>query len=55
MLYNENLIIERVKKDDEGLYTCRAVNEMGYANNSAYVTVRGEQLSFYCFNMFPNI
>ncbi|XP_073455573.1 vascular endothelial growth factor receptor kdr-like isoform X1 [Aquarana catesbeiana] len=41
MLYNENLIIERVKKDDEGLYTCRAVNEMGYANNSAYVTVRG--------------
>ncbi|CAI9600922.1 unnamed protein product, partial [Staurois parvus] len=41
LLYNENLIIERVKKDDEGLYTCQAINEMGHANNSAYVTVRG--------------
>ncbi|KAM5145704.1 vascular endothelial growth factor receptor kdr-like [Mantella aurantiaca] len=41
LLHNENLIIERIKKDDEGIYTCQAVNELGHTNNSAYVTVRG--------------
>ncbi|XP_056395092.1 vascular endothelial growth factor receptor kdr-like isoform X2 [Hyla sarda] len=38
---NNSLMIERVKKDDEGLYECHAHNEMGHTNTSAYITIRG--------------
>ncbi|XP_020779045.2 vascular endothelial growth factor receptor kdr-like isoform X2 [Boleophthalmus pectinirostris] len=33
------LTIERVKKDDEGLYECMAINDLGAAKTSAVVTV----------------
>uniref|UniRef100_A0A671MA41 receptor protein-tyrosine kinase n=1 Tax=Sinocyclocheilus anshuiensis TaxID=1608454 RepID=A0A671MA41_9TELE len=36
------LIIERVKKDDEGIYECRASNDRGDAKTSAVITVVGE-------------
>ncbi|XP_058505740.1 vascular endothelial growth factor receptor kdr-like [Solea solea] len=36
------LTIERVKKDDEGLYECIASNEAGTAMSSAVVTVMGD-------------
>ncbi|TRY97973.1 hypothetical protein DNTS_000300 [Danionella cerebrum] len=36
------LIIERVKKDDEGIYECRAINVGGEAKTSAVITVVGE-------------
>ncbi|KAK7141377.1 hypothetical protein R3I93_015509 [Phoxinus phoxinus] len=36
------LIIERVKKDDEGIYECRASNAGGEAKTSAVITVVGE-------------
>nr|AAI29159.1 Kinase insert domain receptor like [Danio rerio]CAM73177.1 kdr [Danio rerio] len=36
------LIIERVKKDDEGIYECRASNDGGEAKTSAVITVVGE-------------
>ncbi|XP_037531691.1 vascular endothelial growth factor receptor kdr-like [Nematolebias whitei] len=36
------LTIERVKKDDEGLYECVAQNAEGFANTSAVVTVLGD-------------
>ncbi|XP_068103652.1 vascular endothelial growth factor receptor kdr-like isoform X2 [Hyperolius riggenbachi] len=41
LLDGNRLIIERVKKDDEGLYECLATNEMGQASTSAYVTIQG--------------
>ncbi|KAF3694025.1 Vascular endothelial growth factor receptor kdr-like [Channa argus] len=37
------LTIERVKKDDEGLYECVASNDEGIAKTSAVVTVLGEE------------
>ncbi|XP_039975481.1 vascular endothelial growth factor receptor kdr-like [Xiphias gladius] len=37
------LTIERVKKDDEGLYECRAINVEGIAKTSAVVTVIGDE------------
>lgn len=37
-----NLIIDRVKKEDEGLYECVARNVEGFANTSASITVHGE-------------
>ncbi|XP_034739534.1 vascular endothelial growth factor receptor kdr-like isoform X1 [Etheostoma cragini] len=37
------LTIERVKKDDEGLYECVAVNVEGIAKTSAVVTVLGDE------------
>ncbi|XP_061756252.1 vascular endothelial growth factor receptor kdr-like isoform X1 [Nerophis ophidion] len=37
------LIIERVKKDDEGLYECVATNTEGLVKSSAFVTVLGEE------------
>uniref|UniRef100_A0A8C1T8L0 receptor protein-tyrosine kinase n=1 Tax=Cyprinus carpio TaxID=7962 RepID=A0A8C1T8L0_CYPCA len=36
------LIIERVKKDDEGIYECHASNDRGEAKTSAVITVVGE-------------
>ncbi|MEE6497133.1 hypothetical protein FKM82_002613 [Ascaphus truei] len=43
LLYNSSLIIERVKKDDEGLYECRATNEMGHVSTSAFITILGAE------------
>ncbi|KAM8732613.1 vascular endothelial growth factor receptor kdr-like [Acanthopagrus schlegelii] len=37
------LTIERVKKDDEGLYECTAENNVGVARTSAVVTVLGDE------------
>lgn len=37
------LIIERVKKDDEGMYECHASNAEGVAITSAVITVVGEE------------
>lgn len=37
------LIIERVKKDDEGLYECQASNDKGSIKTSAVVTVVGDE------------
>ncbi|XP_026213474.1 vascular endothelial growth factor receptor kdr-like isoform X2 [Anabas testudineus] len=37
------LTIERVKKDDEGLYECIARNDEGTTNTSAFVTVLGDE------------
>lgn len=39
------LTIERVKKDDEGLYECIASNVEGVAKTSAVVTVVGKSPS----------
>lgn len=36
------LIVDRVKKDDEGLYECVAKNMEGVAKTSAYITVHGK-------------
>ena len=41
------LIIERVKKDDEGLYECQASNDKGSVKTSAVVTVVGELLTIF--------
>ncbi|XP_069468649.1 vascular endothelial growth factor receptor kdr-like isoform X2 [Ambystoma mexicanum] len=41
LLTNNSLIIDRVKKEDEGMYECKASNEMGQVSTSAYVTVEG--------------
>ncbi|XP_037833344.1 vascular endothelial growth factor receptor kdr-like isoform X2 [Kryptolebias marmoratus] len=40
---NGTLVIERVKKDDEGLYECVAQNVEGVAKTSAVVTVLGDE------------
>ncbi|KAM6923554.1 vascular endothelial growth factor receptor kdr-like [Xenentodon cancila] len=40
---NGSLIIERVKKEDEGLYECVAQNDDGSAKTSAVVTVLGDE------------
>ncbi|KAG7465088.1 hypothetical protein MATL_G00172480 [Megalops atlanticus] len=37
------LTIERVKKDDEGLYECQAINDVGSRKTSAFITVVGEE------------
>ncbi|XP_013860694.1 vascular endothelial growth factor receptor kdr-like [Austrofundulus limnaeus] len=38
-----SLVIERVKKDDEGLYECVAQNVEGFAKTSAVITVFGDE------------
>ncbi|KAA0709396.1 Vascular endothelial growth factor receptor kdr-like [Triplophysa tibetana] len=40
---NGTLTIERVKKDDEGMYECHASNAEGVAISSAVITVVGEE------------
>ncbi|XP_008419006.1 vascular endothelial growth factor receptor kdr-like isoform X2 [Poecilia reticulata] len=40
---NGTLIIERVKKDDEGRYECVAQNAEGFAKTSAVITVLGDE------------
>nr|XP_033800739.1 vascular endothelial growth factor receptor kdr-like isoform X2 [Geotrypetes seraphini] len=43
LLVNNSLIIERVKKDDEGLYECKASNEMGEARTGAFITIQASE------------
>ncbi|XP_074691486.1 vascular endothelial growth factor receptor kdr-like [Strix aluco] len=38
---NNTLVIERVKKDDEGLYECKASNDMGQDSTSAFIKIQG--------------
>ncbi|XP_062380357.1 vascular endothelial growth factor receptor kdr-like [Sardina pilchardus] len=37
------LVIQRVKKEDEGTYECRATNEMGMVASSAFIRVVGDE------------
>lgn len=39
---NNNLIIERAKKEDEGFYLCKATNELGEVSTAAVITVEGK-------------
>lgn len=39
---NGVLIIQRVKKEDEGMYECQASNAEGAVTSSAVITVLGE-------------
>ncbi|XP_057619954.1 vascular endothelial growth factor receptor 1 [Chionomys nivalis] len=38
---NSTLFIERVTEEDEGVYRCRATNQKGSVESSAYLTVQG--------------
>ncbi|KAM6179353.1 vascular endothelial growth factor receptor 1 isoform 1-T1 [Erethizon dorsatum] len=38
---NSTLFIERVTEEDEGVYQCRATNQKGAVESSAYLTVQG--------------
>ncbi|KAM9538297.1 vascular endothelial growth factor receptor kdr-like isoform 1-T1 [Guaruba guarouba] len=38
---NNTLVIERVKKDDEGHYECKASNDMGQDSTSAFIKIQG--------------
>ncbi|RLV98495.1 hypothetical protein DV515_00010753 [Chloebia gouldiae] len=40
---NNTLVIERVKKDDEGLYECQASNELGQDSTSAFIKIQGSE------------
>nr|XP_056715717.1 vascular endothelial growth factor receptor kdr-like [Euleptes europaea] len=40
---NNTLVIERVKKDDEGHYECKAVNEMGQDSARAFIRIQGSE------------
>ncbi|XP_044283179.1 vascular endothelial growth factor receptor kdr-like [Varanus komodoensis] len=40
---NNTLVIERVKKDDEGHYECKAVNEMGQDSTRAFIKIEGSE------------
>lgn len=42
LMDNGVLIIQRVKKEDEGTYECRAINAKGVATSSAVITVLGK-------------
>uniref|UniRef100_A0A8C5PHA3 receptor protein-tyrosine kinase n=1 Tax=Leptobrachium leishanense TaxID=445787 RepID=A0A8C5PHA3_9ANUR len=43
LLYNNSLVIERMKKDDEGTYECLATNELGEVKTAAIVTIIGAE------------
>ncbi|XP_032886648.1 vascular endothelial growth factor receptor kdr-like isoform X2 [Amblyraja radiata] len=40
---SKTLIIERVEHDDEGVYKCKATNEKGTVETSAYISVLGAE------------
>ncbi|XP_036991059.2 vascular endothelial growth factor receptor kdr-like [Artibeus jamaicensis] len=40
---NNSLIIERAKKEDEGIYQCKATNELGEVSTAALITVEGSE------------
>ncbi|XP_058052893.1 vascular endothelial growth factor receptor kdr-like isoform X1 [Ahaetulla prasina] len=40
---NNTLVIERVKKDDEGHYECQAINEMGQGSTGAFIKIEGSE------------
>nr|XP_028570379.1 vascular endothelial growth factor receptor kdr-like isoform X1 [Podarcis muralis] len=40
---NNTLVIERVKKDDEGHYKCKAINEMGQDSTQAFIKIEGSE------------
>nr|XP_020639991.1 vascular endothelial growth factor receptor kdr-like isoform X1 [Pogona vitticeps] len=40
---NNTLVIERVKKDDEGRYECKAINEMGQDSTQAFIKIEGSE------------
>ncbi|KAL7979941.1 hypothetical protein Chor_004410 [Crotalus horridus] len=40
---NNTLVIERVKKDDEGHYECQAINEMGQDSTRAFIKIEGSE------------
>ncbi|KAJ7310561.1 hypothetical protein JRQ81_007503 [Phrynocephalus forsythii] len=40
---NNTLVIERVKKDDEGRYECKAMNEMGQDSTQAFIKIEGSE------------
>ncbi|OWK57202.1 Vascular endothelial growth factor receptor kdr-like [Lonchura striata] len=40
---NNTLVIERVKKDDEGLYECQASNDLGQDSTSAFIKIQGSE------------
>lgn len=40
---SKTLIIERVEHDDEGMYKCKATNEKGTVETSAYISVVGAE------------
>ena len=41
-LNQQNLTIQRVKKEDSGLYTCTACNSRGCDTSQAYLAVEGQ-------------
>lgn len=41
---SSTLFIERVTEEDEGVYHCKATNQKGSVESSAYLTVQGKQL-----------
>lgn len=43
---NGVLSIQRVKKEDEGMYECQAINAKGVTTSSAVITVMGEHFPF---------
>ncbi|KAM9470410.1 vascular endothelial growth factor receptor kdr-like [Clarias gariepinus] len=43
LMENGELIIQRVKKEDEGMYKCQASNSIGVATSSAVITVLGDE------------
>ncbi|KAL7981923.1 hypothetical protein Chor_000980, partial [Crotalus horridus] len=46
---NNTLVIERVKKDDEGHYECQAINEMGQDSTRAFIKIEGKTLGHGAF------
>lgn len=50
---NGDLVIQRVKKEDEGTYECQARNAKGVATSSAVITVLGEYFPFLITSTIP--